>query len=73
MVNNYILNKVLDKIKKIIGIERFEDPDKILIVTDDKLPHDINLKHVLILMTCVFKEDDKFYLKLVLEEASLEV
>ena len=36
MVNNYILDKVLDKVKEIIGILKFDDT-KILIKTDDKL------------------------------------
>ena len=34
MVDDYILDKVLDKIKKIIGIERFNDT-KLLIDTND--------------------------------------
>ena len=36
MVNNYILDKVLAKIKEIIGIQKF-DGTKMLIETDDKL------------------------------------
>ena len=36
MVNNYILDKILDKAKEIIGILKFDDT-KILIKTDDKL------------------------------------
>ena len=36
MVDDYILDKVLDKIKMILGIEKF-DNTKILIKTDDKL------------------------------------
>ena len=35
-----MLNKVLDKIKEIIGIEKFGDT-KVLIETDDKLLDDI--------------------------------
>ena len=46
MVDDYMLNKVLDKIK-------------ILIDADDKLP-DITLKNVVILMTCVIKDGNKF-------------
>ena len=34
MVDEYMLNKILDKIKVIIGIECFDNP-KILIDTDD--------------------------------------
>ena len=37
MVDNYLLNKVLDKINETIGIEKL-DNTKILIYTDDKLP-----------------------------------
>ena len=40
MVDNYILDKVLDKSKEIIGIEKF-DVSKILIDKYDKLPDDI--------------------------------
>ena len=36
MINYNILDKVLDKIKEITGIEKFDDT-KILIDTDDKL------------------------------------
>ena len=73
VVVDYMLNKVLDKIKKIIDIEHFNNTDKILIATEDKLLHGINFRNVVILMTCVVKDDDdKFYPKLVLEDASLE-
>ena len=40
---NCILNKVLDKITEIIGIEKCDDA-KILIDTDDKLPDYITWK-----------------------------
>ena len=40
MVDDYVLNKVLDKIKEVIGIEQF-DNIKILIDTNDKLTDDI--------------------------------
>ena len=42
MVDDYMRNKVLDKVKKIKGIEQF-DCTKILTDTDDKLPDDITL------------------------------
>ena len=42
IVDDYMLDKVLDKIKEIIGIKKFGDT-KILIETDDKLPGDILL------------------------------
>ena len=40
MIDGYILFKVLDKIKEIINIIKFDDT-KILIDTDDKLPDHI--------------------------------
>ena len=52
-----MLDKVLDKIKEIIGIEKFDDT-KILI---DKLPNEITLKNVVILIACVIKDDSKLY------------
>ena len=36
-VNDYMLDKILDKIKETIGIANFDDT-KILVDTDDKLP-----------------------------------
>ena len=60
MVDDYILDKPLDKIKETIGIEKFDDT-KILIDTDDKLPDGITLKNIVILMTCVIKNNGKFY------------
>ena len=42
IVHDYMLNKVLDKIIEVIGIEKFDDT-KILIDTYDKLPDDITL------------------------------
>ena len=42
MVDDYMRNKVLDKVKKIKGIEQF-DCTKILTDTVDKLPDDITL------------------------------
>ena len=43
MVDYYMLNKVLDKIKEIIGIKQFDDT-KISNDTDNKLPNNITLK-----------------------------
>ena len=43
MVDAYQLDKILEKIKMIIGTERFDDT-KISIETDDKLWDDIALK-----------------------------
>ena len=61
-----ILNKLLDKITEIIDIGKFDDT-KVLIDTNDKLSHCINLKNVVIIMTSVIKDDGKFYLQLLLE------
>ena len=70
MIDHYVLAKVLDKIKKIIGIEHF-DNNKILIDTNDELLDNITSKNV-ILMACVIKDDYKFYPQLFLQEALLE-
>ena len=43
MVNHYLLDNLLDKIKETIGILKFD--------TDDKLPDHITLKNVVILTT----------------------
>ena len=60
MVDDYMLDKVLDKVKGIITIEKFDDT-KILIDTDDKLPDHIISKIVVILMKCVIKDNKEFY------------
>ena len=49
IIDDYILDKVLDKIKWIISTEKFDDT-KILIEVDDKLLDDISLKNVVILI-----------------------
>ena len=69
MVNDYVSDKVLGKIKDIRGIEKFHDT-KILIDMDDELPGS-TLKNA-ILMTCIIKDDGKFYAHLFLKEALLE-
>ena len=71
MVDDYMVDKVLEQIKKIIGIEKFDDI-KILIETDDNLADDVTLKSVVILTTCVMKNGDKFYPQIFLEEAFVE-
>ena len=43
MVDDYVLDKILDKIKEIIDIEEFDNA-KILINTDDILSDDITYK-----------------------------
>ena len=56
MVDDYIVDKVLNRIKEIIGTEKFDDT-KISVDTDDKLPDNITVTNVVILTTCVIKED----------------
>ena len=68
MVDDYMLDKVLDKIKMIIGIKKFDDA-KVLIETDDKLSDNITLKNVFILITYIIKDYDQFSPKIFLEEA----
>ena len=65
MMDDYMLDKVSDKIKEIIGIKKFDD-SKILIDKNDKSLYDITLKNVAILITC---DNDKFYLQLFSEES----
>ena len=43
MVDDYMLNEVLENIKEIIGIDKFND-SKSLINTYDELPNDITFK-----------------------------
>ena len=68
IVNDYIPDKVSDKIKETILIVKFNDT-KILIDKDDKLSDYITSKNVVILITCVIRDDAKFYLRIFLEEA----
>ena len=70
MVDDYMLDKVLDKIKEVIDITKFADP-KILIEKDDKLPDDITIKNAVILITCVIKDNYKFYPQIFLEALSV--
>ena len=69
MADDYTLDKVLDKFKK-IDIEKLDDI-RILIDTDDKWPNDITLKNVILmtcLMICIIKDGDKFYAQLFFKE-----
>ena len=59
MVDDYTLDKVLDKVKR-IGIKELGDT-RILIDKDDKFSYDINLKNAVILMRCVIEGVDNFY------------
>ena len=60
IVNDYMPQKVLDKLKEPIGIVKFGDT-KILIDADDKLPDCITSKNLVTLITCIIKDDGKFY------------
>ena len=62
-----MLDIVLDKIKKMIGSEKFVNT-KILIDTDDKLPIDFTLKNIVILIKCIINNNSKFYLQIFLEK-----
>ena len=58
----------LDRIKKIIDIEKFVNT-KTLIDTDDILPDVITLKNAVVLLTSDIQDGNKFYPQLLLEEA----
>ena len=66
MADDNILDRVLKVIQKVAGIKKFEDA-KVLIDADD-----IIFKNVMILITCVIKEDDKLYLQISLEETMFD-
>ena len=68
MVDDYVLNNVLDRVEKILGIEEFGNT-KILFNTDDVLPDNITLKNAVVLLTSAIKDDGNFYPQLFLEEA----
>ena len=70
MVDDCMLVKVLESIKKVMGIEKFDDTE-ILFNINDKLSDDFTLKNIVILMTCIIKDYGKFYLQLFLEEAMI--
>ena len=57
MVDDYMLDKVLRKTKE---TEKF-DNSKIVIDTNDKSLDAITLKSVVMLITCVIKNDGEFY------------
>ena len=71
MIDYYILDKILDKIKDIICIGKFYDT-KILVGTDDKLPDDIPLRNFVKLMKYVIKDDGKLYPQIFLEALYLK-
>ena len=51
-------NEVSDGIKKVAGIKKF-DNTKPLIDASDKLPADIIVKDILIVITCAIKDNNK--------------
>ena len=59
MLDDYTLDKVLDKVKR-IGIKELGDT-RILIDKDDEFSYNINLKNAVILMRCVVEGVDNFY------------
>ena len=59
MLDDYTLDKVLDKVKR-IGIKELGDT-RILIDKDDQFSYNINLKNAVILMRCVVEGVDNFY------------
>ena len=67
MVDDYMLDKALNKVKMITCIEKFDDT-KILIEQDYKLPDDVTLQNVVTLITCVIEDCDKFSPQVFLEE-----
>ena len=69
---DYILDEVLDKTKMIIFIEKLDD-SKILIDTDGRLSDEVSLKNVVISISCVIKDPDKFYPKLFLSINSIKI
>ena len=71
IVHDYMLHKVLDKIKEIIGILELDD-SKILIDPDGKLPNYIALKNVVILITSGIR-DERHYPEIFLGKTILVV
>ena len=59
MVDDYTLDKILDKVKR-IGIKELGDT-RILIDKDEKFSYDINLKNDVILMRSVIEGVDNFH------------
>ena len=58
--DGYMLDKVLNRIKEIIHIEKL-DKTKTLIDADDKLSQVITFKNFVTLVTWVTKDDNKLY------------
>ena len=60
MTDYYILDEVVDKIKMIIGIEKFDFAET-LTNTGDKSFVEVTLKNVVLLISCVIKDEGKLY------------
>ena len=60
MIDYYILGGVLDQIKMIIVIEKLDDTE-ILIDSDNRFTDEVSLKNVMILISFVIKDADKFF------------
>ena len=69
---DYIVDEVLDKIKMMVFVEKLDDT-KILIDTDDRLSDEVSLKNVVISISCVIKDTDKFYPQLFLSINSIKI
>ena len=67
MVDDYMIDKILDKIKMVTVVGKFDDAN-IFIETDDKFSDGITLKNVVMLIIYVIKDGDKFYSQIFLEE-----
>lgn len=68
IVNDNVLDKLLDRIRKIIYISKF-DFNKIKVDADDKLPNDIiENENMMVLITQIIKDDGKCYPQMFLQE-----
>ena len=67
MVNDYMLDKIVEKTKETIAIVKFDDTE-ILNDADDTLPDYITLKNVATLIICITKDDKKLYPQIFLED-----
>lgn len=66
MADDYTLDEILDKIKR-ISIEKLGNI-KSLIGTNDKLPDGNIFKNESVVMKCVIKDGDELYPQLLIEE-----
>ena len=65
-ITDDMFDKVLDKMNKMIGIEKLNNATTFT-DTDDKLPDNIALKNAVMLVSCFMKNGDKFYSPIFLE------